>query len=370
MTVSEKVKQFSYLDIDQVTRAAKNPRKELAKLIQELEVTLEELKTKIAEQEAEKRFHQTELDNLSAKLNQSNLEAYEQTALDRKDHFTVEKIRKIKRDYLEKKETRQQQIKVIQETIDLFYRDRNLLEAKLSEARSRYQVLAERRQKYTFFFRWLEKIKTIQLPSPESIYQKIFKGQHQLKTKENNGVFALIAINFVLFILDEGLKVPLLQNFYLDHDNVVWYQLITSMFCHADWQHLSGNLFFLYIFGKLVEEEEGAIALIISYLVCGLGANLMSLIFQPNYIVSLGASGAVFGLFTVSVLLKLGWHWRRLLEVIILGQFVIQRLLFELQNLDRVDGINRIAHVGGALAGVALIWGLKHWQEKAKPRDS
>jgi len=95
----------------------------------------------------------------------------------------------------------------------------------------------------------------------------------------------------------------------------------------------------------------------------------MSLIFQPSYVVSLGASGAVFGLFTVSVLLKLGWHWRRLLEVIILGQFVLQRVLLELQNLDRVDGINRIAHLGGALMGVILILGLKRWQKKTQTNN-
>ncbi len=364
MTVSEKVKRFSYLDIEQVTRAAKNPQKELTKLIQEIEETLAELNNKIAEQEAEKKTHQTELDNLSAKLNPSNLEAYENTALERKDYLAVNKIRKLRGQCQEEKVNREQQVKVIQETIELFDQNRNFLEAKLSEARSRSQVLAERKPKFTFFSRWLQKLKTIQLPSFS------LKSQHQLKTKENNGVFALIAINFVLFILDEGLNFSLIQTFYLDHDNVVWYQLVTSIFCHANWQHLSGNLFFLYIFGKLIEEEEGAIALIISYLVCGLGANIMSLIFQPSYVVSLGASGAVFGLFTVSVLLKLGWHWRRLLEVIILGQFVIQRLLFELQNLDRVDGINRIAHLGGALAGVTLILGLKHWQEKTKPRDT
>jgi membrane associated rhomboid family serine protease len=151
---------------------------------------------------------------------------------------------------------------------------------------------------------------------------------------------------------------------------MAWYQLITAMFCHANWHHLSSNLFFLYLFGRLVEEEEGAKGLIMSYLICGFGANIMSLIFQPSYVVSLGASGAIFGLFTVSVLLKLGWHWRRLIEVIILGQFVLQQLLFELQNLDRIDGINRVAHLGGALIGVLLIWGLKRWQKRRELPES
>lgn len=96
--------------------------------------------------------------------------------------------------------------------------------------------------------------------------------------------------------------------------------------------HLSSNLFFLYIFGeilftffhekfarmdfvnsssrivrnvgKLVEEEEGNFALWLSYILTGAGANLVSWLVLPRNAVSIGASGAVFGLFAVSVLVK------------------------------------------------------------------
>lgn len=102
--------------------------------------------------------------------------------------------------------------------------------------------------------------------------------------------------------------------------------------------HLSSNLFFLYIFGrsffftfctispslddtheieilkyffcspsgKLVEEEEGNFALWTSYILTGAGANLVSWLVLPRNAVSVGASGAVFGLFAISVLVKVG----------------------------------------------------------------
>lgn len=115
--------------------------------------------------------------------------------------------------------------------------------------------------------------------------------------------------------------------------------------------HLSSNLFFLYIFGrsvaqqrmladcftskrsnfhcslslalanfcyhllgKLVEEEEGSFALWLSYLVTGAGANVVSWLILPRSVVSVGASGAVFGLFAISVLVRVrtaSWSRRK-----------------------------------------------------------
>jgi len=179
-----------------------------------------------------------------------------------------------------------------------------------------------------------------------------------LKTDRKNrydGVFTLIVINLAVFIADHLLGIGLIKNLYLNQSSPAWYQFFTAMFCHASWAHISGNLFFLYIFGKLVEEEEGVFGVISSYLVCGLGANLMSWLFHSGAGYSLGASGAVFGLFMVSVLIKLSWNWRKIVEVLILGQFVIQQVIFEFQQTGNRDGIDHVAHLGGALVGVALI---------------
>ncbi|MEM9448766.1 MAG: rhomboid family intramembrane serine protease [Cyanobacteria bacterium P01_E01_bin.6] len=175
-----------------------------------------------------------------------------------------------------------------------------------------------------------------------------------LPQRTYNGVFALVLINLVLYILDHPLNLPL-ESLYLNHSNPSWYQFITSLFCHANWTHLSSNIFMLYIFGRLIEEDEGVFGVISVYLLTGTVANGLSWILQPSSIVSLGASGAVFGLFVVSVLLKLSWDWRRMIEVIVLGQFVVSQVLGEIQQLGLQDGVNRIAHLGGAIAGGLLV---------------
>ncbi|CAL6302358.1 unnamed protein product [Bathycoccus prasinos] len=191
------------------------------------------------------------------------------------------------------------------------------------------------------------------------------------KQNEYNGVFALLFFNFLSFALDHWLQLPMMNMFYLNHVDPTWWQFVTCTFCHASWDHLSSNIFFLYIFGKLIEEEEGAFGVWCSYVATGTGASLASWLMLPKSVggvlgmgaaatVSLGASGAVFGLFAVSVLVKLKFEWKRILEVVVLGQFVMERFLNEAAMIGKVGGVgaggvNHVAHLAGALAGVVLI---------------
>lgn len=68
--------------------------------------------------------------------------------------------------------------------------------------------------------------------------------------------------------------------------------------------------------GKLVEEEEGNFGLWISYILTGVGANIVSWLILPRAAVSLGASGAVFGLFAISVLVKVSITITCLYEIV------------------------------------------------------
>lgn len=186
------------------------------------------------------------------------------------------------------------------------------------------------------------------------------------RRKPVSAIFWLLLLNIGIYVADHLLQFVPIKWLYLYHDLPQWYQFFTATFCHVNWSHLSSNLFFLYIFGKLVEEEGGGFALWLSYLVTGAGANLVSWFILPRTVVSIGASGAVFGLFAVSVLVKISWDWRKILEVLILGQFVIEKVMDAAQastqfvgNNSRilgVENINHIAHLSGALVGVALIW--------------
>ncbi|KAF8393375.1 hypothetical protein HHK36_021618 [Tetracentron sinense] len=184
--------------------------------------------------------------------------------------------------------------------------------------------------------------------------------------KRVNGIFWILLLNLGIYAADHWFQIRGIKALYLYHNWPAWYQFVTATFCHANWHHLSSNLFFLYIFGKLVEEEEGNFALWISYILTGAGANLVSWLVLPRNAVSVGASGAVFGLFAISVLVKMSWDWRKILEVLILGQFVIEKVMEAAQASTGLSGtfrggqslqnVNHIAHLSGALIGVGLVW--------------
>ena len=167
------------------------------------------------------------------------------------------------------------------------------------------------------------------------------------------GIYVLLAILILTYAFDHILQLPL-DKLYLNHNHPEWYQFVTSIFLHAGWQHLSGNIFFLYIFGGILEEELGTSALTFTYLFCGVWANLISFFLLSANYVSMGASGALFGIFAVSILLKIRPDWRRLVELLVLGQFFIFQVFNELSQLGANDGVNRVAHLAGALMGLIL----------------
>ena len=175
-------------------------------------------------------------------------------------------------------------------------------------------------------------------------------------------VHLLILLSFISFVGDNICHLPVFRSFYLFHRNWKWWQPVTSMFCHADRAHLSGNMFLLLLFGRSVEDENGSFGVMLSYLFCGVTANLVSLAMLPSNTVGLGASGAVFGLFSVSILSRVSslqaiLDWHNLIEVGVLGQFVVERFLNEAKTAATggIGGVNHVAHLAGAGAGIAMI---------------
>src|SRR5205085_810265 len=70
----------------------------------------------------------------------------------------------------------------------------------------------------------------------------------------------------------------------------------TSMFLHAGWLHLIGNMWYLYIFGDNIEDRLGHFTFLIFYLLCGLGAGIVHTVLNYDTTVpSVGASGAIAG---------------------------------------------------------------------------
>ena len=179
-----------------------------------------------------------------------------------------------------------------------------------------------------------------------------------------SAVYGLILLNFAIFLADKVLRIPAFRSLYLYHQRWAWWQPLTACFCHASRSHLSGNVFLLLLFGRSVEDDAGWAGLVFSFCFCGVVANLASLLLLPKATVSLGASGAVFGLFAVSTLAKLSlrsFDWRKLVEVTVLGEFVFGKVASEIQTAATggVEGINHVAHLSGAAAGAVMVWLLR-----------
>ena len=189
-----------------------------------------------------------------------------------------------------------------------------------------------------------------------------------------NAIMSIIALNLVSYGVDHYLTS--LNPFYLHHGSQFHaYQLVTSLFCHASWSHLSSNLFFLLVFGRLIEEDSGGPFVWFTYLACGVGGALFALWFTPagRYAatVTLGASGAVFGLFVVAVLLKLEPNWKKMLEVVVFGNFVLTRMFEEVKTsiAGGLPGVSHVAHIGGAVAGLVLVFAIAALVNAAEEKE-
>ena len=149
----------------------------------------------------------------------------------------------------------------------------------------------------------------------------------------------------------------------LNHGGFYFYQLITYQFTHTEFFHLFFNMFALYMFGRVLESYWGSSRFFTYYMVTGIGAGLIQLAvcyFQDIYSVTIGASGAVFG-----ILLAFGMIFPNVPLMIIPIPFPIKAKylvigygLLELSMgfANRAgDNVAHFAHLGGMLFGIILI---------------
>lgn len=129
------------------------------------------------------------------------------------------------------------------------------------------------------------------------------------------------------------------------------YRLIASMFIHGSIIHLAFNMYALYVIGPQIESFFGKWKYIIIYFGSGIIGGLFSMLFQNNFTVSVGASGAIFGL--LGSLLYFGYHYRVYLGSVIKSQIIPLIVLNIIIGLMS-SNINLIAHLGGLLGGVLV----------------
>ena len=146
-----------------------------------------------------------------------------------------------------------------------------------------------------------------------------------------------------------------------------WSTLITSMFLHGGWMHLGGNMLYLWIFGDNLERVMGAARYAVFYLVCGIAAGLAHILFAGGSAVpSVGASGAISGVLggyllmfpqnRVKVLTRGGVA--SVPAIVVLGLWIVIQLVSQLGSIAETSqggGIAYMAHIGGFVAGMALV---------------
>ena len=168
-------------------------------------------------------------------------------------------------------------------------------------------------------------------------------------------------------------------NLYPSADSLAPLTLLTSMFVHAGYLHIAGNMLFFFVFGGNIEARLGRGRYLAFYLACGLAAGLtmmgtsLAAGLQASVIPSIGASGAISGVMAAYLVL-----YPRTPIITWLGYFIIPvrafwfilfwfglQLLYQLGGID--TGTAYAAHIGGFVLGLVLAAAVKF---TSKPEES
>jgi membrane associated rhomboid family serine protease len=157
------------------------------------------------------------------------------------------------------------------------------------------------------------------------------------------------------------------------HHLPAWEGAFSSMFMHASWLHILGNMLFLWIFGNNVEDALGRVRYFLWYLAAGLAATALqtaiTLATSPSGsdLPNLGASGAISGVLgfylillpTARVLTLVGFFVVPLPAFLFLGIWFIFQLWqggFAITHPAEGGGVAFFAHVGGFVFGAATVY--------------
>ena len=151
-----------------------------------------------------------------------------------------------------------------------------------------------------------------------------------------------------------------------------WMTIFTSMFLHGGWMHLGSNMLYLWIFGDNVEASMGRLRFLLFYLSCGLIAALVQSIAAPlSTIPMVGASGAIAGVLGAYLILHpfsnikvFAWIILFITVInvpawIVLGFWFLGQLLSQAGSVAGQGGIAFLAHIGGFVAGMILVFKMR-----------
>ena len=184
--------------------------------------------------------------------------------------------------------------------------------------------------------------------------------------------YALIVLNVLFFLVEMSggdvfiMKWAFVPSRFLADPIGDFPTLFTSMFMHAGWLHLGGNMLYLWIFGDNVEDRFGHAKFTIFYLLCGFGATFAQLAFSlGSNVPNLGASGASAGVLGAYVLMVpqgrvrvlQGQQVIQVPALIVIGFWIVLQLfssIGSIANTADTGGVAYMAHVGGFVSGFVL----------------
>lgn len=191
---------------------------------------------------------------------------------------------------------------------------------------------------------------------------------------------SLILINIGVFINEISLGSNLhrfIQTYALIPFNISngqgYLGFITSMFVHAGFVHIFGNMLYLWIFGNNIEDTLGHFKFFLFYILAGLGGSLAQIIVSPNsQIPIIGASGAIAGVLAaylimfptarVATLVPIFLFLQiiKLPAILVIGFWIVVQFLNGValvngQTTGVSEGVAWFAHIGGFLTGAVLI---------------
>ena len=171
--------------------------------------------------------------------------------------------------------------------------------------------------------------------------------------------YILIFINILFYVLSI-MSNSFYNSMVLNPSKILngeYYRLLSCIFMHGGIIHLLCNMYCLYVIGPQVESFFGKIKYIVIYLLSGIIGSLMSLAITNS--ISLGASGAIFGL--LGSILYFGYHYRVYLSQAIKSQ-IIPLIVLNLFLGFILNGVDNAAHIGGLIGGilVSMMVGVKY----------
>ncbi|HET9911664.1 MAG TPA: rhomboid family intramembrane serine protease [Anaerolineales bacterium] len=186
--------------------------------------------------------------------------------------------------------------------------------------------------------------------------------------------YVLIAINVLFFLLELTNGEAFIERWafvpgrFLADPVGEFVTLFTSMFMHAGWAHLLGNMLYLWIFGDNVEDRLGHGLFLVFYILCGLGATFAQMAFNMDSSVpNLGASGAIAGVLGAYLVMfprgrvnvLLGRVVTPMSALIVIGFWIVIQIfsqisVFTASSQTEGGGVAYMAHIGGFVAGVIL----------------